>query len=301
LSENGEAVVCGRTDAEEQPQGWRYVKNAEDERPIFAVEKEREYFFPSSYPIKTHQKSKASKTIPPSSESIELAFLLKLPIDHPKAKTNQVPQWLIEKGIPAHATETRYYYSNNQWISRFEWQDPDRSKGHDKTIRQCHRKPNGKVKWSKGDRSWLPPRIEEAFAKRAGGNLAQGTGKWILGVEGESCVEAARSLGLVAITWQGSAWSEEELTAGLTELKQSGVAGLVYLPDNDEPGRKKAELVVSAAQSLQFPLLIIEPLALWQEMPHKGDLVDWIAWGKKQGLLSKDLIQGLEQAIKKNC
>jgi KaiC/GvpD/RAD55 family RecA-like ATPase len=77
------------------------------------------------------------------------------------------------------------------------------------------------------------------------------------------------------------------------------VKGLVYLPDNDEPGRKKAESVVEAAQSLQFPVLVIEPSAIWKEMPDKGDLVDWIAWGKKQGLGSKDFIQGMEQGIKR--
>jgi KaiC/GvpD/RAD55 family RecA-like ATPase len=293
LSENGEAVVCGRTHPGEQPQGWRSVKDAEDGRSIFAVEKERDRdrSFSSSRPIKTRQKSKPSKTISSSSEKIELAKFPKLPSDYPKPKNNQVPQWLQEKGVPVHATETKYFYSDIQWVSRFDWQDTNHPKGHDKTIRQCHRKPNGKVKWSKGDLEWLPYRFDEA--------IEGGKGKWILGLEGEACVEAARSLGLVAITWQGSSWSTEELTAGLIKLSEAGIKGLVYLPDNDEPGRKKAESVASAAQSLQFPVLVLEPSAIWTEMPLKGDLIDWMAWGKKQGLLSKDLIQGLEQAIKK--
>ena len=37
LAENFEAVVCGRTDVGEQPQGWRYVKDAEDGRSIFGT------------------------------------------------------------------------------------------------------------------------------------------------------------------------------------------------------------------------------------------------------------------------
>jgi hypothetical protein len=291
LAENGEAVVCGRTESGEQPSGWRYVKDAEDGRSIFAVEREREFPFPSSRPIKTKQKIKTPKTTSLPSESIELAKFSKPPTYLPKPKPNQVPLWLLEKGIPAHATETKYFYSDSQWGSRFDWKDPNHPKGHDKTIRQCHRKPNGKVKWSKGDLDWFPYRIDEA--------ISLGKDRWVLGLEGESCVEAARSLGLVAITWQGSSWSEEELKAGLTKLQEAGGKGLVYLPDNDEPGRKKAELVVSAAQSLQFPVLVIEPSAIWKEMPHKGDLVDWIAWGKKQGLGSQDLIQRLEQAMKK--
>jgi hypothetical protein len=176
LAENFEAVVCGRTDSGEQPQGWRYVKDAEDGRSIFAVERERELSFPSSIPIKTKQKVKTPKTTSPPRENIELAKFSKLPIDRPKAKPNQVPLWLIEKGVPAHATETKYFYSDSQWVSRFEWTDPHHPKGHDKTIRQCHRKPNGKVKWSKGEQEWLPYRIDEA--------IANGKDKWVLGLEG---------------------------------------------------------------------------------------------------------------------
>jgi KaiC/GvpD/RAD55 family RecA-like ATPase len=291
LAENLEAVVCGRTEAGEQPQGWRYIKDAEDGRSIFAVEQEQKLSFSSSYPIKTKQKAKATKATSISSENIELAKFPKIPTDIPKPKPNQVPLWLQEKGVPTHATETKYYYSDNQWVSRFEWQDSNHPKGHDKTIRQCHQKPNGKVKWSKGDLAWFPYRIDEA--------ISLGKNKWVLGLEGETCVSAARSLGLVAITWQGSSWSTEELTAGLTKLKDSGIKGLVYLPDNDEAGRKKASDVVKAAEALQFSLLILDPLAVWKEMPHKGDLVDWIGWGKKQGLLREELIQRLEQSIKK--
>ncbi|NJK50837.1 hypothetical protein HC931_24425 [Candidatus Gracilibacteria bacterium] len=124
LSKNGEAVVCGRTEAGEQPQGWRYVKEAEDGRSIFAVEQERQPFFSSSIPIKTKQKIKKPKTPSLPSENIELAFFPKPPTDQPKAKLNQVPLWLQEKDVPAHATETKYFYSDNQWVSRFEWTDP---------------------------------------------------------------------------------------------------------------------------------------------------------------------------------
>jgi hypothetical protein len=289
-SENEEAVVCGRTNPGEEPGGWKYLKDAADGRPIFAVEAERELFFPIR-PIPHKQKNKAPKVNLLPSERIELAFLPKLPTDQPKPKANQVPLWLLEKDVPAHATETKYFYSQTQWVSRFEWQDSNRPNGHDKTIRQCHRKPNGKVKWSKGDLEWLPYRSNEA--------IAYGKNKWVLGLEGETCVEAARSLGLVAITWQGSSWSTEELTTGLIKLKEGGVKGLVYLPDNDEAGQKKADYVVEAAAAIQFPVLVVEPLAIWKEMPHKGDLIDWMMWGFEQGIRTEELIQGLEQAIKK--
>ncbi|NJK50887.1 hypothetical protein HC931_24740 [Candidatus Gracilibacteria bacterium] len=215
IAENGEAVVCGRTNPGEEPQGWKYLKDAADGRPIVAFELEREYLFPIR-PNKNQAKSQPFKSIPLSSENLELAFLPKLPSDYPKAKPNQVPNWLQEKGVPIHATETKYFYSQTQWVSRFEWKNTQHPSCYEKTIRQCHRKPNGKVKWSKGEQEWLPYRIDEA--------IANGKRKWVLGLEGESCVEAARSLGLIAITWQGSSWSEAELTAGLTKLKQAGIS-----------------------------------------------------------------------------
>jgi hypothetical protein len=298
MAENGEAIVCGRTAPGEEPRGWKYLKDASDGRPLFAIEQEQDISFSSSRqnpPRRSSQgdgssqKAKSPKSIPPSSEKIELAFLPKPPTDQPKPKANQVPPWLLEKGIPAHATETRYYYSPTQWVSRFDWKDPSHPKGHNKTLRQCHRKPNGKVKWSKGENEWLPYRIDEA--------IAHGKDRWVLGLEGETCVEAARSLGLVAITWQGSSWSAEELTAGLTKLKDSEVKGLVFLPDNDEAGRKKAESVLKAAEAIDFPVLVVYPLTLWKEMPDKCDLVDWVAWGKKQGMNQKDSLDKLTEAI----
>jgi hypothetical protein len=155
MAENGEAVVCGRTAPGEEPRGWKYIKDASDGRPIFAFEQERNNYEPIR-PIRQKQQSKPPKSIPLPSENIELAHLPKPPTDQPKPKANQVPPWLVEKGVPSHATETRYYYSQSQWVSRFDWKDPSHPSCHEKTIRQCHRKPNGKVKWSKGDRSWLP-------------------------------------------------------------------------------------------------------------------------------------------------
>ena len=66
--------------------------------------------------------------------------------------------------------------------------------------------------------------------------------KWILGVEGEGCVETARAIALSAITWQGSNWQEKAITSDLTKLIDSGAAGLVYFPDCDEAGAKKSRV-----------------------------------------------------------
>ncbi len=87
-------------------------------------------------------------------------------------------------------------------------------------------------------------------------------------VEGEKCVDAAESLGLVATTLQGGADSPwiAEYTKALRGKR------VILIPDNDEPGRK---LMTKAAEALKDVVASIK----WLELPDlspKGDLADWV-------------------------
>lgn len=201
-----------------------------------------------------------------------------------------IPDWLKEQGVPTHAIEIRYWYSQTQWVSRFEWKDPSFPKGYNKTIRQGHIKPDGTTKWTKGNQEWQPYRL--AFA------LEYGKEKWVLGVEGESCVEVARCLQLAAITWQGSAWSAAQLRSGLSQLQSEGVAGLVYWPDFDEAGEKKANALMREAAELKFPLVLLKPTNIWENIPHKGDIADWVKWGQDSGMSESDFVSRLENEFR---
>jgi putative DNA primase/helicase len=285
-SENGEAIVCGRTNPSDAPMGWKYVKDAADGRAIFTVEKEKR--------SNMAMKPKASQTPkkPLSHQNITLAKLPGPPNDRPLPKSNQIPQWLIAQGVPVQSTETRYQYSKTQWVSRFEWPDLNHPKGHDKTIRQGHLKNNGKQKWSKGEGEWLPYRMEEA--------IAYSKGKWLLAVEGEECVETARSLGLAAITWQGSSWGETVLASHLQQLKDEGILGIVKFRDNDEAGEEKAKKLSAPRMKISLPVIILDPTEIWPQMPEKGDIVDWVKWGKTQGMSDEDFIKRLEEQLKQS-
>jgi putative DNA primase/helicase len=288
-SENGEAIVCGRTDLNAVPMGWKYVKDAADGRAIFATLKEKQL---NMIVKQKSSKPYAKPLVSQPPKTFTLAKLPTIPEDRPSPKSNQIPQWLIAQGVPVHATETRYQYSKTQWVSRFEWPDPEHPKGHDKTIRQGHLKNNGKPKWSKGEGEWLPYRMEEA--------IAYAKGKWLLAVEGEECVETARSLGLAAITWQGSSWGEEAIASHLQQLKDAGLLGIVKFRDNDEAGEEKANKLHSVGQKNDLPVVILEPIALWPSMPEKGDIVDWVTWGKTQGMKDEDFIKKLEEQFKQS-
>ena len=95
-------------------------------------------------------------------------------------------------------------------------------------------------------------------------------GKPILLVEGEKDVDTAEQLGWVATTNCGgaSAWKPEYVEV-LTN------ADVVLVPDNDDAGRKWAQVV---AESLVGFAKRVRIVAL-PMVPAKGDLTDWVALG----------------------
>jgi len=89
-------------------------------------------------------------------------------------------------------------------------------------------------------------------------------------VEGEKDVETLRALGFVATCNRGGAlkW-DDAYTAQLTG------ADVVLLPDNDEPGRKHATMVLSRLRGAVRNLVRIDLPGL----PDHGDVSDWLAQG----------------------
>ncbi len=201
-----------------------------------------------------------------------------------------IPKWARDryKIPPQGVREIIYPYSENQKVVRHEWLDSETPKKRRKSILPQHHDLKGNIQWKKGQADWPAYRIKEA--------IAHGQGKWVLGVEGESCVEKARELGLSAITWQGGSWSQEEIQREIKKLQENQVVGLIYLPDHDEAGKNKAQKVSTACKALQFPCLVIKPTDIWSEMPDKGDIVDWVK-SNKELMDREQFIQQLETAI----
>ncbi|HEY9768582.1 MAG TPA: DUF5906 domain-containing protein [Coleofasciculaceae cyanobacterium] len=234
--------------------------------------------------LKGKGNKKQTKTKQQLANQIKLARFDSPAEDCPQPESGKIPEWLVKQGIPAEAVETRYWYSKTQWVSRFEWKNGDGTT--EKTIRQGHIKSNGLIEWKKGGKDWRAYRLIEA--------VKYCPDKWVLGLEGEGCVETARAIALCAITWQGSNWQEKAIASDLTKLKQSGAAGLVYFPDHDEAGEKKAELVKSVCDGLNFPCLVLSPTDVWADMPVKGDITDWVE--AQTNLSTEQLIRKLESA-----
>ncbi|HSV99120.1 MAG TPA: AAA family ATPase [Sedimentisphaerales bacterium] len=87
--------------------------------------------------------------------------------------------------------------------------------------------------------------------------------------EGEKAADAGSWMGLLATTSPHGAAS-----AGKTDWRPLAGRDVVILPDNDEPGRRYAQAVVSILQRLSPPprVRIVELPGL----PPKGDLFDWV-------------------------
>lgn len=104
--------------------------------------------------------------------------------------------------------------------------------------------------------------------------------------EGEKDVLALRQLGLSATTNSGGAskWRDDYTQ----QLCAAGVEAVIVLPDNDDAGRKHANVVARSCRSGGLTATIVELPGL----PEHGDVTDWI----KAGHTADELEALLERA-----
>lgn len=312
INDENTAVVCGRITPGSEPLGWRYVKDARNGRAIYAIEREeRERRDYSEKPNTRHRPTfstsagTSSTTSPPQPqlplipslepkpifenldiESIKLAtltgeidkpvvslspcqktFTVKVPVDNPDPDVSE-PIMVETQKKSVTVKKTTYKYNSTQWVERAEYFDHSGERIK-KIVTPWHSDFLGNPVNKKGEKPWSAYQIEEA--------AISASGNWVLVLEGETCVDIAREvLGVPAITWQGSSWSDADLEKTAKDLKSVGVPGVAYPADNDETGILKAAKVQDAFDKVGLPCVILVPHELWDEMPDKGDIVDWI-------------------------
>lgn len=97
---------------------------------------------------------------------------------------------------------------------------------------------------------------------------------WVLELEGEKCCEIALSAGVSAISQPGHAHKVEQIVERYRDLKADGVAGIVYVGDNDDEGERRAHQAVEAAAEVQLPLLVLRASEVWLDLPVGGSIDD---------------------------
>jgi putative DNA primase/helicase len=179
------------------------------------------------------------------------------------------------KRIRRDAVQITYEYSPTQGVVRYQWLDETNPKGRDKTFSQFHIDPDGKKVWTKGDAPWPAYRIDEVVELLK--TVSDGEPIVIPLLEGEDNVEIARGIRLAALTLQGSNWSDREIQKMLEALRATGKnVTVAIIGDNDETGIKKGKSVWLVARHLQFPCLIIDPVAIDADIPEKGDIREFL-------------------------
>lgn len=140
----------------------------------------------------------------------------------------------------------------------------------------------GKVKpWHLNGRQWVCsagpdpwPMYQQALVLEAGG--------WILELEGERCAALAMAGGLVATCQPGHNFVADAITSRYRDLVAAGVAGVVYVSDNDPipsgggkpEGLRKAETCAAAAAAAGLPFVHLPAAAVWPGIPEKGSIDD---------------------------
>jgi len=111
--------------------------------------------------------------------------------------------------------------------------------------------------------------------------------KLVLFVEGEKCAHLlSDNTNLLTLTCSSYDWNEIKLREQLLQIKHS-IAGIIYLPDNDKVGFKKARLVQHSAWYVGIPCKVI---TLSHYFKNDGDdVIDLI----KEGLDVKTIIKSL--------
>jgi len=149
--------------------------------------------------------------------------------------------------------------------------DPDA-----KTFRPVHPTADG---WTFGD----PPGPLPLY----GLSDLDGAGLVVV-VEGERCVEAARSIGFVATTSAHGASSP-----GKSDWTPLAGRDVVILPDADKAGHSYAESVARTLAGLDPPARV-KVVAL-PGLPDKGDIVQYI--DACEGVDSTDIVRGIESLV----
>jgi putative DNA primase/helicase len=253
----------------QQPDLWHFNGSTSDGRcGIYVFKEESQSIQPVARKPRAKKKEFSPVPIPLGAKLLRLPAPGQSPQPEPLAED-------APKRVPRNAVQITYEYSPTQKVVRYQWPDTTKPKGRDKTFSQFHIDPDGKKVWTKGNTPWPAYRIDEVVELLK--TIPDSEPVVIPMLEGEDNVEIARHIRLVALTLQGSNWSDPEIQKMLEALRATGKnVSIAVIGDNDETGIKKGKAVWLVARHLQFPCLIIDPVAIDADIAEKGDIREFL-------------------------
>lgn len=217
-------------------QKWAYTKEADDGRTaVFTLHK----------PLRGTGRSVATSRVSSKpSQQIKLALL---------------PAGAETAMATTTASGIFYPYSPNQRIQRVYKEE--------KKNDYCqHKQDSERFMPEAGPNPW-PLYNESACIKH-------GPTDWVLELEGEKCCDVATLLEIVACSHPGPIQKPEDKRQRYARLQGSGVAGIIYLADNDKAGKNKALTCAKAAKEACLPFVALNTADLWPFMPEGGSIDD---------------------------
>lgn len=224
---------------------------------------------PSAAPVPVRARGKRPRDMRPALYAYRLLADLEAGTDNPQVSKKITRQQQAGRSTPSKRPIWQIWIPNRGWQASSKGSELNRQAfgqddmperfwytealNHHATLEF---QPGGDVTVSlaAGDRAPADPRL------------------WI--VEGEECATLLAEAGLCAITGPDGASS---FKGGMPDTMAAFLArwpaGVVVLPDNDEPGEGYAVAVARAAQAAGVPVWVVRLPGL----PAKGDVLDW-AW-----------------------
>lgn len=130
-----------------------------------------------------------------------------------------------------------------------------------------HRDEEGRVHTTAGQQPWPLYRQQDA--------IDHARNQWVVEMEGEKCCRWVMAAGRVGISQPGHNHTREAITRRYRELKAGGVAGVIYVADNDQTGIQKAQKCAGCAEDAGLPFLWFPAVRIWgEELPSGGSIDD---------------------------
>jgi len=233
------SLAVGATTLGNDGQTWAYTGEASDGRcAVFALDKPK----PGAWRTVTTGRA-PSKPIQP----INLALL-------PEGADN-----VVTMGIPGVPSGVIYDYSPFHRVQRTK----------EKQFYSHHRlSEDAPYETGKGEVPW-PLYNQDAVVK-------YGPFNWALEVEGEKCCDIATSSGMVCFSQPGNKalCSPSLLEERYAYIHSAGLAGVVYIMDNDKEGESKGKACLAAATAAGLPMVALKAAEVWPGIPAKGSIDD---------------------------
>lgn len=253
--------------------GWAFTGNSSDGRAgHFTLDKPTDHRPRASRKVVPLRLAPAPAPTRAGGGAIELAHLQDVAPERAEfaqvACRDALRRWLDPEGWAESVRKNgynphRYYYGrSDRWVERIQPQGSAK-----KDFRCWHTPANGVPKAGAGPEPW--PVYNDALMQRAGA-----AGRWLLEVEGEKAADWAVLGGLVAISQPGHAHKVEQVAERYRGLQAAGVAGVVYLADNDAEGQRRAAQAQQAAAEVGLPLVAMPAVEVWPGLPKGGSIDD---------------------------